>query len=95
MTKTLSMVSHKSYNLIANEGFVMFLTSKLITCFIDGLSLKRKSQSVAYLLNESEHIYWILDLDNEVHPISYGLYGQATFKNARAISFFEVGWSGQ
>ena len=69
MTKTLSMVSHKNYNLIANEGFEMFLTSKLITCFIDGPSLERKSQSVAYLLNESEHIYWILDLNNEVHSI--------------------------
>ena len=57
MTKTLSMVSHKNYNLNTNEGFVMFLTSQLITC----------SQSIAYLLNESEHQYWILDLDNEVH----------------------------
>ena len=36
MTKTLSMVSHKTYNLIANEGFVIFMTSKLIACFIDG-----------------------------------------------------------
>ena len=47
MTKTLSMVSHKSYNLSATEGFVMFLTFKLITCFIDALTLKRKSQSIA------------------------------------------------
>jgi hypothetical protein len=30
MTKTLSMVSHKNYNLNANEGFVIFLTSKFI-----------------------------------------------------------------
>ena len=69
MTKTLSLVSHKNYNLSANEGFVMFLTSKLITSFIDGFNLKRKSQSDAYLLNRSEHIYWILDLENKVNSI--------------------------
>jgi hypothetical protein len=28
-----------------------------------------KSQSIAYLLNRSEHIYWILDLEDEVHSI--------------------------
>ena len=69
MTKTLSMVSHKNYNLSANEGFVIFLTSKLITCFIDSFTSKMKSQSIAYLLNGSEHIYWILDLEDEVHSI--------------------------
>ena len=45
------------------------LPSKLITCFITGFAAKRKSQSIAYLLNGSEHIYWILDLENEVHSI--------------------------
>ena len=69
MTKTLSMVSHKIFNVNANEGFVIFLTSRLITCFIDGLTSKMKSQSIAYLLNGSEHIYWILDLEDEVHSI--------------------------
>ena len=59
----------------------MFSTSKLITCFLDGFTLKRKSQSIAYLLNGSEHIYWILDLENEVPQ--YGLYGQTAFQNAR------------
>ena len=44
MTKTLSLVSHKNYNFNANEGFVMFLTFKLVTCFIDGFILKKKSQ---------------------------------------------------
>ena len=28
------MVNYKNYNLTTNEGFVIFLTSKLITCFI-------------------------------------------------------------
>jgi hypothetical protein len=69
MTKTLSMVSHKYYNLNAKWGFCHFLTSKLITCFIDGFTSRRKSQSIAYLLNGSEHIYWILDLETEVHSI--------------------------
>ena len=47
----------------------MFLTSKLITCFIEGFTSKRKSQSIAYLLHEIEQIYWNLDLANEVHSI--------------------------
>jgi hypothetical protein len=28
-----------------------------------------KFQSIAYLLNEREHIYWILNLEGEVHLI--------------------------
>ena len=70
MTKTLSILSHKNYNLDANEGFVIFLTSKFITYFIDGFTLKRKSQSITCLLNGSEHIiYWIVNLEMKVHPI--------------------------
>jgi hypothetical protein len=69
MTKTLSMASLKNYNLCANEGFVMFLTSKLIICFIDGFTSKVKSQLIVCSLNGSEHIYWILDLEDEVHSI--------------------------
>ena len=67
MTKTLSMASHKNYNLGANEGLVIFLASELIACFIDNFTLIMKSQPIAYLLNGSEHIYWILDLEGEVH----------------------------
>ena len=67
MTKTLSMISNKNYNPSANEGFVIFLSSKLSTCFSGGFTLKMKSQSIAYLFNVSEHIYWILDLEVEVH----------------------------
>ena len=48
----------------------MFLTSKLKACFIiDGFTFKMKSQSIVYLLNGSDHIYWILVLDGEVHSI--------------------------
>ena len=63
------MVSHKDCNLSANEGFVMYLASKLITCFVDGFTSKRKSQSIACLLNGSQSTYWILDLENEVHSV--------------------------
>ena len=57
----------------------MFLTSKLIICFIDGLPSKRKFQSIAYLLNGSEHIY-ILDFGPwKMKCIEYGFYGQAAF----------------
>ena len=61
MTKTLPMVSHKNYNLNGNEGFVKFMTSKLITCFIDGFTSKTKSQSIAYLLSGNEmHSMWVI-----------------------------------
>ena len=43
MTKTLSIVCDKNYNLSANEDFQIFLTSKLITCFIGSFTLKIKS----------------------------------------------------
>ena len=67
--RQFQMVSHKNYNLNVNEDFVMFLTSKLITCFIDGFTSGMKSQTIAYLLIGSAHIYWILDLEGEVHSI--------------------------
>ena len=56
------MVSCKIYNLNANEGLVIFLTSKLITCLIGGFTLTMKPQSIAHLLNGNEHTYiYILD----------------------------------
>jgi len=36
------MVSHVDYNLNFDEYFVIFLTPKLITCFIDGVNLGMK-----------------------------------------------------
>ena len=68
MKKTLSLVSQKNYNLGANEVFVIFFTSKLITCFIDGFTFENEIP-IIYLLNGSEHIYRILDLEDEVHSI--------------------------
>ena len=55
--RPLQIVSHKNYNLKANEDFVMFMTSKLITCFIDGFTLGMKSQETFNLLSGSVHIY--------------------------------------
>ena len=37
--------------------------------FIGGFTLIMNPQSIAHLLNGSEHIYWILNLEGEVHSI--------------------------
>ena len=76
-----------------NEDFVMFLTSKLITFFIDGFTFGIKSQSMAYLLSESAHIYWILDLVSEVHSI-WDLLSSGLQKCKDNV-FFEDRWGGQ
>ena len=92
MTKTLSMVSRKNYKLSANEDFVIFLTSKLIACFNSGFTLKMKSKSIAYLLNGSEQIYWIWDLQDEVHSIwDLWIIG---LQECKDNGFFEVGRAG-
>ena len=46
--------------LVQGLGFYKYsytIISKLITCFIVGFTSKMISQSIAYLLNGSEHIY--------------------------------------
>ena len=52
-----------------------------------------KSQSITYLLSGSAHIYWILDLEGEVHSIRN--CSQAAFKNARAQFFLKLGGAGK
>ena len=47
----------------------MFLTSKLVSWSIDGFTSGMKSESIAYLLLGCAHIYWVLDLQGEVHSI--------------------------
>ena len=47
--------------------------------FIDGLAPGMKSQSIASLLRGSEHIYWILGLEVQMHST----LDQVAFKNAR------------
>ena len=89
MTKTLSMISHKNYNLSANEDFVIYLTSKLITCFIGGFTLKMKCQSIAYLLN-GVNIY-IRFGNLKMKCTEYEICGQMAFKNARTMVFSKSG----
>ena len=57
----------------------MFLTSKLITCFIDGFTSKRKSKSIAYLLMELNICigFWTLTME----CTQYGLWTRTTFRN--------------
>ena len=74
------MVSHKNYNLNFIEYFVIFLTWKLTTCFVDGLTSKVKSQSIASSLIGSAHIYRIFRpcLTSLMIPINaYLLIGSA------------------
>ena len=98
MTKTLSMKSHKNYNLNANEEFVLLLTFKFVIWFFGGFTLKSKFRSIAYLLNVSEHIYWIWDLEDEVHSI-WDLWTSG-LQECKGNDFFKIGrvgsnfWSG-
>ena len=52
-----------------------------------------KSQSIAYLLNESEHTHWLLDLEGEVHS----LWDQwiSGLQECKGNNFFEVGQAGK
>ena len=70
----------------------MFLTSKLVSCFVDGFTSRMKSQSIAYLLLGSAHIDWILDLEGKCTQV--GICSQMAFKNARAMFFLKLGGSG-
>jgi hypothetical protein len=57
--RQFQMISYKNKNFNVNEDFVMFLISRLITCFINGSTSGMKSQSIAYLPIGSAHIYSI------------------------------------
>ena len=89
------MVSYKNYNLNVNEDFVMFLTSKLITCFIDGFTSGMKSRSIASLLIGNAHIYVYIGFQTlKMKCAQYGICSQAPSKNARAICFSKLGGAG-
>jgi hypothetical protein len=60
-----------------------------MTCFIGGFILKTESQSIAYLLDESEHLSWILDLEGEVHSI-WDIYISG-LQECKGNGCFEVG----
>jgi len=51
-----------------------------------------ESQSIVYLLNVNEHIYWIWDLEDEVHSI-WDLWVSG-LQECKGNDFFEVGWAG-
>ena len=70
----------------------MILTSKLITCFIDGFTSGIKSQAIAYFLIRSAHIYWISNLEGEVHP-TWNLQS-SNLQLCKGNVFLEVGWAG-
>ena len=63
------MISHKNHNLNVDEDYVMVLTSKLVLHFINGFTPRMTSQSLAYLLLGSAHMYWISNLKGEVQSI--------------------------
>ena len=86
------MVSQNNYNLSASEDIVIFSTSKLTTCFIDGFTLGRESQSLVDLLVEV-HIY-IRFRTLKVKCTQYGICRQAAFKNAKAIFISKSGGVG-
>jgi hypothetical protein len=91
--RPFEMISHIEYNLNANEDFVTFLTSKLITCFIDSFPLDLKSRSILYLLSGSEHVYWILDLGGDMHSI--WVLWTSRLQECKGNLFFEVRRGGQ
>ena len=55
------MANYKNHKLNVDGGFVIILTWRFHS--------EIEFQSIAYLLNGSEHICWILDLEDEVHSI--------------------------
>ena len=83
------MVSHENYNLIANEGFVIYFHFQVNCMFYWQFTLEMKSPSIAYLLNGSQDMYWIVDLESEVHSIWDLLIDG--LKNARAMVFSKLG----
>ena len=87
------IISYKKFNVNVNEDFVMFLISKLIACFINGFTFGMKSQSIAWLPIGSAHIYWILDLEGEVHSI-WDLWSSG-LQECKDRIFFEDGRGGQ
>src|ERR1700737_2020045 len=89
MTKFLSIVSDKNYNLNVDEDFVIFLTSKFITCFIGGFTLKMNSNQ---LLIYSMKVNIYIGFETlKMKCTQYGICGQVAFKNATTIVFSKSG----
>ena len=74
--------------------FFLFLTFMiLITYFINGFTSSMNFQLIAYLPNPSEHKYWILDLEGEVHSTWVLWTRQPSIMQGQL--FLEVEWGGQ
>ena len=63
------MVSHKIITSLLMRVSYFVFTSKFIICFIANFTSKTKCQPIVNLLNESEHTYGILNLEDEIHSI--------------------------
>ena len=74
------MVSRKSYTINANEDFVLWFTSELLTCFIDTNTSGMKSQSIDSLYMEWKYtrtqIYMYIEREREREKLSSELYPQ-------------------
>jgi hypothetical protein len=78
------MGSLKNYNLNANEGFVIFLTSKFIYMLYWRFHFQSEipNHVLIYSMEVNKYIgFWTL----KMKCTQYGFYEQATFKNARAV----------
>ena len=93
MTKTLSMASHKIYNLNANEGFVIFCDFQVDYMVFLRFHFENEIPVNCLSLNGSEHIYWIMDLKNEVHLI-WDLWISG-LRECKGNGLFKNGWDGQ
>ena len=91
MTKALAMVSHKNHNLSANEGFGNIFDSQVVYMLYWQFHYEKKSQSIVYLLDGSEHIYWILDLQDKVYSV-WDLWTH-DLQESKGNDFFAVGRS--
>ena len=69
------------------------LTSKLITCVIDGSTFEMKSQSIVYLLGEVNiYIYEIWTL--KVKCTQYAFLWTSGLQECKDILFLEIGLGG-
>ena len=69
------------------------MTSKFITSSFDAFTSKMTSRSITYLFKGSECIYYILDLEGEVHSIwDLCIIGLRVCKGNNS---FKVGWAGR
>ena len=84
MTKTLSMVGHKNYNLNTSEGFVMFFDFQVNYMLLMTVSLRKENPNQWLIYSMKVNIY-IGFRTLTWKCIQYGILymDKAAFKNAR------------